>query len=101
MEFLVFRLGRKLFKHISIVSPLKPGNSIVRPQSESHVEISYNKNRHIGCNYHNSGHYPTSCLLFKTQFNSISLSVPHRKYITSPIRAQQVNAINRFVTLVY
>jgi peptidoglycan/LPS O-acetylase OafA/YrhL len=29
-------------------------------------------------NYHNSGHYPSSCLLFKTQLNSTGLSVPHR-----------------------
>jgi hypothetical protein len=26
--------------------------------------------------------------------------VPHRKHITSPLRAQQVNAIYRFVTMV-
>jgi hypothetical protein len=44
-------------------------------------------------NYGNFGHYPSSCILFKTQFNCISLSVPHRKHITSPLRAQQVNAI--------
>jgi hypothetical protein len=37
--------------------------------------------------------YPSSCLLFKTQLNSIGLTVPHRKNITSPLRAQQVNAI--------
>jgi hypothetical protein len=42
-----------------------------------------------------------SCLLFKTQLNSIGLSVPHRKHIMSPLRAQQVNAIYRFVTTVY
>jgi hypothetical protein len=29
-------------------------------------------------NYHNSGHYPSSCILFKTQLNSVGLSVPHR-----------------------
>jgi hypothetical protein len=52
-------------------------------------------------NYHSSGHYPSSCLLFRTQFNSIGLSVPHRKHITSSLRAQQVNAIYRFVTMVY
>jgi hypothetical protein len=52
-------------------------------------------------NYHNSGYYPSSCLLFKTQLNSIGLSVPHREHITSPLRAQQVNAIYRFVTTVY
>jgi hypothetical protein len=48
-----------------------------------------------------SEHYPSSCLLFETQLNSIGLSVPHRKHITSPLRAQQVNAIYRFVTTVY
>jgi hypothetical protein len=52
-------------------------------------------------NYHNSGHYTSSCLLFETQLNSIGLNVPHRKHITSPLRAQQVNAIYRFVTMVY
>jgi hypothetical protein len=31
----------------------------------------------------------------------IGLSVPHRKHITSPLRAQQVNATYRFVTMVY
>jgi hypothetical protein len=51
--------------------------------------------------YHNSGHYPLSCLLFKTQLNSVGLSVPHRKHIMSPLQAQQVNAIYRFVTMVY
>jgi hypothetical protein len=40
-------------------------------------------------------------LLFKTQLNSIGLSVPHRKHITFPLRTQQVNAINSFVTMVY
>jgi hypothetical protein len=40
-------------------------------------------------------------LSFKTQLNSIGLSVPHRKHIMSPLRAQQVNAICRFVTMVY
>jgi hypothetical protein len=52
-------------------------------------------------NHHNSGYYPSSCLLFKTQLNSIGLSVPHRKHVTSPLRAQQVNAVYRFVTMVY
>jgi hypothetical protein len=50
---------------------------------------------------YNSGHYPSSCLLFKTQLNSVCLSVPNRKHITSPLRAQRVNAIYRFVTMVY
>jgi hypothetical protein len=52
-------------------------------------------------NYHNSGHYPSSCLLFKTQLNSIGFFVPHRKHITSALRAQQVNAIYRFVAMEY
>jgi hypothetical protein len=52
-------------------------------------------------NYHKPGYYPSSPLLFKTQLNTISLSLPHRKHITSPLRAQQVNAIYRFVTMVY
>jgi hypothetical protein len=51
--------------------------------------------------YRNSGHYPSSCLLFKTHLNSLALSVPRRKHITPPLRAQQVNAIYRFVTMVY
>jgi hypothetical protein len=42
------------------------------------------------CNYHNSGHSPPTCLLFRTQLNSIGLFVPHRKHITSPLRDQQV-----------
>jgi hypothetical protein len=32
---------------------------------------------------------------------SIGLSVPHRKHITSPLWAQQVNAIYRFVIIVH
>jgi hypothetical protein len=36
--------------------------------------------------------------LNSTQLNSICLSVTHRKHITSPLRARQVNAIYRFVT---
>jgi hypothetical protein len=32
---------------------------------------------------------------------SVYLSVPHREHITSLLRAQQVNAIYRFVTMVY
>jgi hypothetical protein len=52
-------------------------------------------------NYYNFGHLPSSCLLFKTQLNSIGLSVPHRKHITSPLRAHQVIAIYRFLTMVY
>jgi hypothetical protein len=40
-------------------------------------------------------------VLFKTQLNSIGLSVPHRKRITSPLQTQHVNAIYRFVTMVY
>jgi hypothetical protein len=51
--------------------------------------------------YHNSGHYPLACLLLKTQLNSIGLSVVHRKHIKPPLRAQQVNALYRFVMIVY
>jgi hypothetical protein len=35
------------------------------------------------------------------KLNSIVLSVPYRKHITPPLRAQQVNAIYKFVTIVY
>jgi hypothetical protein len=35
------------------------------------------------------------------QLDSIGLSIPHRKHITSPLRSQQFNAIYRFVTMVY
>jgi hypothetical protein len=31
-------------------------------------------------NYHNSGRYPSSCLLFKSQLNSTGLFVPHVLY---------------------
>jgi hypothetical protein len=34
-------------------------------------------------NYHNSGHYPSSCLLFINQLNSTGVSVPHRKHYIS------------------
>jgi hypothetical protein len=52
-------------------------------------------------NYLSSRHYPSSCLLFKTRLNSTGFSVPHRKHIKSPLRAQQLNAMYRFVTMVY
>jgi hypothetical protein len=42
-----------------------------------------------------------SCPLFKAQLKSVGLAVPHRKHITSPLRAQQVNVIYRFVMMVY
>jgi hypothetical protein len=51
--------------------------------------------------YRNFGHYPSSCLLFRTQFNLVDLSVPHKKHITSPLRAQQVIATYRCVKVVY
>jgi hypothetical protein len=38
---------------------------------------------------------------FYLKLISLGLSVPHRKHITSPLRAQQVNAIYAFVTMVY
>jgi hypothetical protein len=52
-------------------------------------------------NYQNFGHYPSSCLSFRTQLNSVGLSIPHRNHITSPLRVQQVNAIYRFVAMVH
>jgi hypothetical protein len=42
-------------------------------------------------------HHP----VFYLKHISIGFSVPHRKHITSPLRAQQVNAIYKFVTMVY
>jgi hypothetical protein len=39
--------------------------------------------------------------VFYLKLNTIGLSVPHMEHITSPLRAQQVNAIYRFVTTVY
>jgi hypothetical protein len=51
-------------------------------------------------NYHNYGHYPSPVFYLK-QLSSITLSVLHRKHFTSPLRAQQVNAIYRCVTKVY
>jgi hypothetical protein len=61
----------------------------------------YCSNTELLYKYHNYGLYPSFCLLFKTQLNSIGLSVPHRIHITSPRPTQQVNAIYRFVTMVY
>jgi hypothetical protein len=51
--------------------------------------------------YHSSGQYPSSCLLYKSQLNPIGLSVLHKKNITSPLRAQQVNIICTIVTMMY
>jgi hypothetical protein len=39
-------------------------------------------------------------LVFYLELSS-TLSIPHTKFITSPLRAQQVNIIYRFVTMVY
>jgi hypothetical protein len=77
---------------------LKYGSQIIT--SEPHLD---NESQRYICfyNYHNSGQYTLSCLLFKTRLNSIGLSVPHRKHIKSLLRVQQVNAIYRFVTMVY
>jgi hypothetical protein len=33
------------------------------------------------------GHYPSSCLLLKTQLISLGLSVAHKKHITSPLQS--------------
>jgi hypothetical protein len=52
-------------------------------------------------NYYNYGHYLSACLLFKTQLNSIGLPVLQRQHITSPLRAQQFNAIYKFLAMVY
>jgi hypothetical protein len=38
---------------------------------------------------------------FYLKLNAIGLSLPHRKYITSTQLVQQVNAMYRFVTIVY
>jgi hypothetical protein len=57
-------------------------------------------------NYHNSGHYPSSCLLLKNELKLNSTQL-YRFIRTSqethyvPLRAQQVNVIYRFVTMVY
>jgi hypothetical protein len=75
---------------------------ITSPLRARHVNATYRfVTKLYQCNYHTSGHYPSSCLLFKTQLDSIALAVPYRKNITSPLRAQQVNAIYRFVAMVY
>jgi hypothetical protein len=39
--------------------------------------------------------------VFYLQLNTISLYIPHRKHITSPLLDKQVNAIYRFVMMVY
>jgi hypothetical protein len=39
--------------------------------------------------------------VFYLKLNSTGLSVPHKKHITYPLRAKQVNAIYRFVMIVY
>jgi hypothetical protein len=39
--------------------------------------------------------------VFYLKLKSMGLSVPHRKHITSPLRAQQVNVMYRFVTMAY
>jgi hypothetical protein len=39
--------------------------------------------------------------VFYLKLSSIGFSIPHRKHITSPLLAQQVNAIYRFVTMAY
>jgi hypothetical protein len=42
-----------------------------------------------------------SIFLCETQLNSTALSVFHKKHITYPLRAQQVNAVYSLVTIVY
>jgi hypothetical protein len=39
----------------------------------------------VEVDYRDSGRCPSSCLLFKTQLNSIGLSVPHRIHFMSPL----------------
>jgi hypothetical protein len=53
----------------------------------SYVALSSATILNMQCNYHSSEQYPSSCLLFKTQLNSVGLSVPHSKHITSPLQA--------------
>jgi hypothetical protein len=43
----------------------------------------------------------TNVIVWKTQLNSICVSVPQWKHIMSPLWTQQVNAIYRFVMMVY
>jgi hypothetical protein len=85
-------MGLSVPHRINITSPLRAQqvNAIYR-----FVTIVYLYN------YHNSGHYSSSCLLFETQLISAGLSVPHRKDITPPLPTQQVNAIYMFVTIAY
>jgi hypothetical protein len=64
-----------------------------------HMYIRYNNNEH------HTDYYVLILILKKVShirsLSSIGLSVPHRKHITSPLRAQQVNANYRFVTMLY
>jgi hypothetical protein len=48
-----------------------------------------------------TGSCPWSWTSSEAQLDSVGLSVRQRKHITSPLRAQQVNAIYRFVTMLY
>jgi hypothetical protein len=54
--------------------------------------------------YRNSVHYPSSCLLFKTQLK-LNSTQPNptqpNPTITSPLRSEQINVIYRFVTTIY
>jgi hypothetical protein len=47
----------------------------------------------ITYDYNNPGYYSSPCFLFEIQLNFLGLSVPHRKHITFPLKAQQINAI--------
>jgi hypothetical protein len=85
------------FLVVNMAEPPDADSALMKANASAGLELR--NNHHY--NYHNSRHYPLSCLLFKTQLNSIGLSVPHRMHITSPLRAQQVNAIYRLVTMVY
>jgi hypothetical protein len=75
---------------------------ITSPLQVQQVNAIYRFVTMVYCyNYYNSGRHPSSCVLFKTQLNSIAMSVPHMNHITSPLQAQQVNAIYGFLTMVY
>jgi hypothetical protein len=50
-------------------------------------------------NYHNSGRYPFPVFYLKYDISCRCLK--HKIYITAPLRVQQVNAIYKFVAMVY
>jgi hypothetical protein len=82
-----------LLSYLRLPQPGGPGSRIYIPQEQGGPVIP------PGTGF--SGYYPSSWLLFKTQLNSIGLSVPHREHIAPPLQAQQVIGICRFVTMVH